>query len=245
MTDVLTEGNAAKLYCLSWIERYAADKEALSILDLGCGTALNFVKLLQHYPHIRYVGIEPSGDACDQARKHTVGLNAMIFRGYAYNIYGKLIEEQFDLVTSFSVLEHVYRRLDYLRTVKACLKPEGYVLMNYDAGHFVHPASWRERIKNRVGPVLAQFGAEQYYQSFVREAEFRALVTKARLTILEARSFNTALKGIYRLVPEDDRPAFMERWLSMERWLNERNLEYDDTRAKHWLTRNFILTHGA
>jgi SAM-dependent methyltransferase len=245
MTDVLTEGNAAKLYCLNWIERYAQDRNSLTILDLGCGVALNFVRLLEKYPHIYYLGIEPSAAACEQARKNTDGLNATILRGYAYNIHGNLIEDQFDLITSFSVFEHVYRRLEYLRTVKACLKPEGYALLNYDAGHFAHPASLRERVKNLVGPLLAQFGAEQYYQSFVREADFRNLVTKARLTILEARSFNTGLKGIYKYLHERDRAAFMEHWLGIENWLNERNIAYDDPRAKHWLTRNFILTHGA
>lgn len=245
MTEVLTEGNAAKLYCLNWIERYAQERDSLTILDLGCGKALNFVRLLQKYPHIYYLGIEPSAAACDQARKNTSGLNATILRGYAYNIYGNLIQDQFDLITSFSVFEHVYRRLDYLRTVKACLKPDGYVLINYDAGHFVHPPNLRGRMKNLLGPILAQFGVEQYYQAFVHEADFRALVTRARLTILEARLFNTGLKGLYKLVPEQDRSAFMEYWLGIENWLNERNIDYDDSLARHWLTRNFILTHGA
>ena len=78
--ELLTEGNAAKLYCLNWLDRYAASKPDATILDLGCGKALNFVKLLQKYPGLRYVGIEPSPAAYELARKNTAGLNATIRR---------------------------------------------------------------------------------------------------------------------------------------------------------------------
>ena len=243
--ELLTEGNAAKLYCLNWIDRYAASKPDATILDLGCGKALNFVKLLQKYPDLRYVGIEPSPAACELARRNTAGLNATIINGYAYDVFGKYLEEQFDIIVSFSVFEHVYHRLEYLRAAKACLKPEGYFLINYDAGHFIQPASFREWAKNKVGPILARLGQERYYQSFVHDQSFRAMLPQVGFNIREVRGFNTRLKGVYKLIPPENRVEYMSRWFDFEMWLSDLNLPYDDTRADTWFTRNYILTHAS
>src|SRR5215467_4522633 len=77
--DVLTVGNSAKLYCLNWIEQYAQRNAGkISILDLGCGTALNFVALLKKYPQIHYVGIEPFKGACLAAERNLKGLDGTI-----------------------------------------------------------------------------------------------------------------------------------------------------------------------
>lgn len=242
--ELLTEGNTAKLYCLNWIDRRAVTKPDLTILDLGCGQARNFVKLLQTHPQMRYVGIEPSPTDCEAARRNLAGLNATIHNGYAYDVFGKLVQEPFDLVVSFSVMEHVYRRVAYLQSVKNCLKPDGYALINYDAGHFVGQLNLRERLKNIIGPLLARFGQERYYQSFVREADFQAMVKQVGLKVAEARSFNTHLKGVYKHVPADRRTDFMRRWLELETWLNDLKIPYDDSKAQTWFTRNFVLTHG-
>lgn len=245
--DLLTEGNAAKLYCLNWIDQYVAQKEntPISILDLGCGRALNFVKLLQKNPTIRYVGIEPSPVDCEAARKNMAGLNANIINGYGYDIYGKLVQEQFDLIVSFSVFEHVFQRQEYLRAAKPCLKPDGYFLINYDAGHFVQPVGLRERLKNLVGPTMAKLGRERYFQAFVPEADFQRMSTQAGFKIVEARSFNTHLKGIYKHIPPEARAEFMQKWLDFEEWLNALNMPYNDQKARTWFTRNFILAHAS
>ncbi len=244
--NLLTEGNSAKLYCLNWIEQYVvSQKRDISILDLGCGSALNFVKLLQRHKNVQYTGIEPSPAACETARQNMAGLNATIVNGAAYNIYGQTVHEQFDLVVSFSVFEHVYRRPDYLRSAKTCLKPDGYFLINYDAGHFVHPGNLKERTKNLIGPILARLGRERYYQSFVSEADFQSMVSQLNFKVTEALSFNTQLKGVYKVIPSEHRDDFMEKWLDFEQWLNSLNMPYTDDQARHWLTRNFILRHSS
>jgi SAM-dependent methyltransferase len=244
--NLLTEGNAAKLYCSNWIEQYIESKKGeISILDLGCGNALNFVKLLQKYKNVRYTGIEPSATACEKARHNLAGLNATIVNGLAYNIYGQSIHEQFDLVVSFSVFEHVYRRLDYLRSAKTCLKPDGYFLINYDAGHFVSPGNLRERTKNLIGPLMARLGRERYFQAFVPEVDFQSMATQLNFRVIEARNFNTQLKGVYKIIPSEHQADFMEKWLDFEQWLNSLNMPYEDDKARYWRTRNFILTHAS
>ncbi len=244
--NLLSEGNAAKLYCLNWIEQYVVSQNRdISILDLGCGSAFNFVKLLQNYKNVRYIGIEPSPAACETARQNLSGLNATIVNGPAYNLYGQVVHEQFDLVVSFSVFEHVYRRLDYLRSVKTCLKSDGYFLINYDAGHFVYPGNLRERMKNLMGPILARLGQERYYQAFVSEADFQRMVTQLDFKVIEALNFNTQLKEVYKIIPTEHRADFMEKWLNFEQWLNSLHISYEDSQSRYWLTRNFILTHSS
>ena len=238
---MLTVGNSAKLYCLKWIEAQIAQStnEEVTLLDLGCGTGNNFVRLLQAYPQVRYVGIEPS-DTAVQARRNLSGLNATIFQDYAYDVQNRLVREQFDIVVSFSVLEHVYWRQAYLQTAKDCLKPTGHFLINYDAGHFI-AGNWRDSLKNRVGPLLARLGNERYYQALVRDADFRARAQTSGLKIVDAKSFNTRLKSVYKVIPAAHQDDYMQHWLDFELYLNTLDIDYDDSKAVLWFTRNFIL----
>ena len=235
-------GNAAKLYCLAWIEQFAqATERPIRLLDLGCGAALYAVELMTHCPNIQFVGIEPLAKDVAQARQNLRNFNATIIEGYAYAaIRPQLPHESYDIVLSFSVFEHVYERLAYLQFVHDCLNENGVCLMNYDAGHF-HSTYWKERAKTLLGGVLARFGNQAYYQAFVREEDFKRWVQEAKLTIQEAKMFNTSLKGIYRTIPEAHKQAYVERWLEMEMWLNELGIAYHDALSKAWVTRNYIL----
>lgn len=238
----LTTGNSAKLYCLDWIAAQAEARDgALTILDLGCGTGANFIELLKRYPGVRYTGVEPSGAACAEARRILPPAQATIHQSYAYDVMGRLVQEPFDVVVSFSVLEHVYRRPAYLKAARDCLKADGRFLINYDAGHFVNPNGIKERAKNIIGPLLAPLGIERYYQRFVPEAEFRADAANAGLEILEARAFNTGLKGIHKLIPPEHSAEHMRRWLDYELWLDTIGTPYRDDLARIWRSRNFIL----
>jgi len=238
--ELLTTGNTAKLYCLQWIEQRARAHEVRSILDLGCGTAGNFVRLLERYPEVRYVGVEPSRAACEAARSNLTGRRAEIVQAYAYDV-PKLVAGPFDVVVSFSVFEHVHQRQRYLDGVCASLAPDGRCLINYDAGHFVQPAGLKERAKNVIGPLLARLGVEGYYQRFVPDQAFRRMVERAGLEILEAKSFNTRLKGVHKGIPPEHQAEHMRRWLDYELWLSSLDLPYDDGAARTWFTRNFIL----
>lgn len=238
----LTTGNSAKLYCINWLDDYIQQQgEDIRVLDVGSGTSKDLVRLLHKYPQVRYVGIEPSAAACEIARRDLHGTNAQIINDYAYDLMGNLVHEPFDVVLSFSVMEHVVQRQRHLNGIAACMGAESYFLINYDAGHFVHPASLKERAKNIIGPLLAQIGIERYYQRFVYEDEFQQMVTAAGLQIADEKFFNTSLKGIHKLVPEPHKEAHMQRWLDYELWLNETELAYDDAYAPYWVTRNFIL----
>ena len=246
MTSLFTAGNSAKLYCLNLIEKIVIRQGgSLTLLDLGCGAAANFPKLMEKYPGLHYVGVEPSAADCETARKNLSSFNATIINAPAYG----LELEPADIVISFSVLEHVYRRMDYLQTVKRTMKANGLFLINYDSGHFIHPdpasilSMGSDRWKNRYGRLMALLGREEYFQAFVQEEEFWLLLDKTELRVLESKFFNTDLKNIYKLVPSDDVEEYMKRWLDFELYLNSMPVRYDDSMAKWFRTRNFVIIH--
>jgi cyclopropane fatty-acyl-phospholipid synthase-like methyltransferase len=233
---LLTSSNAAKLYSLQLIEEHVARLPAATVLDLGSGEGGSFVELLRRHEHVRYVAVDPSPDACRRAERRLAGLNAAVVNAPAYDVeLGPA-----DVVASFSVFEHVYRRRRYLECARANLAPDGILCVNYDAGHFVRPGR-RDRWKGRLGRVLALAGREWWYQSFVREADFRTVAAEVGLEIVDERFFNTDLKTIWPLVPAESRDAFMCRWLDLELWLNGVGIAYGDELAPVFRTRNFVL----
>jgi SAM-dependent methyltransferase len=232
----LAVGNTAKLYCLRLIDAAAKDAAGeFRIVDLGCGTGSNFVELLLRRPNVAYVGVEPSRGAAEEARRLLPG--AEIINKPAYDVR----VEPAHAVVSFSVLEHVVDRARYLESVRANLRADGRVYLNYDSGHFVADADLLERAKAFASQVVARLGSESRYRARVREDELTALVAGAGLRITEARSFNTDLKRLFPLVPEERRASFMERWLAFELELNELGIEYRDDLASIFRTRNFLL----
>jgi SAM-dependent methyltransferase len=237
---LLSHGNSAKLYCLQLIDNAAARADGeFRILDLGCGTGFNFVELLRRRPNVRYVGVEPSPRTAEQARRTLTSAEILNQTASGLRI------EPADIVVSFSVLEHVVDRARYFESIRANLGPRGRVYLNYDSGHFVADANVIERAKTSASHVLARIGSESRYRARVRDDEFRALVAEAGLDIVEDKVFNTDVKRLYPLVPEQRRDVFMEQWLAFELQLNELGLEYRDELASLFRTRNVILeNHG-
>ena len=229
-------GNAAKLYCLQLIEQTAAATEGdFRILDLGCGTGSAFVDLVRRRPNVRYVGIEPLRAAAEEARRNLPGAEIVNRTAYGLSV------EPAHAVVSFSVLEHVVDRPRYFEAVRANLRPDGRAYLNYDSGHFVADADLLERAKTLASHALARFGSESRYRARVTSEEFDSLVAGAGLRIADDKVFNTDLKRLFPLVPEEHRGAFLERWLDFELGLNELGLTYSDEHASLFRTRNVLL----
>jgi len=219
----LAVGNTAKLYCLQLIDRAAAETaEEFRIVDLGCGTASNFVELLRRRPNVSYVGVEPSRAAAEEARRRLP--EAEIVNAAAYGVR----VGPGHAVVSFSVLEHVVDRARYLEAVRANLHSEGRVYLNYDSGHFVADADLRERAKALAARLLARLGSESRYRARVHEARFGTLAA-----------------GLLPLVPRERRAGFMASWLAFELQLNELGIKYHDELASIFRTRNFVLEPAA
>jgi cyclopropane fatty-acyl-phospholipid synthase-like methyltransferase len=229
-------GNTAKLYCLQLIEQAAAATDGdFRVLDLGCGTGSAFVELVRRRPNVRYAGVEPLRGAAEEARRLLPGAEIINRSAYGLSV------EPAHAVVSFSVLEHVVDRPRYFEAVRANLRPDGRVYLNYDSGHFVADADLSERAKTFASHVLARLGSESRYRARVTTDEFRALVADAGLRVTDDKVFNTDLKRLVPLVPEERRADFLERWLGFELGLNELGLTYSDELASLFRTRNVVL----
>jgi SAM-dependent methyltransferase len=237
VSGLLTRGNTAKLYCLQLIDEAAARSGGeFRIVDLGCGDGRNFVELLRRRGNVRYVGVEPSRTAAESARRLLP--DAQIVNEPAYGVrFGPA-----HAVVSFSVLEHVVDRARYFEAVRANLAAEGRVFLNYDSGHFGPDTGLVERTKASTARVLARVGSESRYRAPVAEDEFRELVAGASLRVADDKGFNSDLKRAYRDLADEDRDAFMERWLAFELELNAEGFRYDDRLFK---TRNVVLEQGS
>ena len=251
--DEYFRGNSAKSYCCALIDSLAAENPALSILDLGCGDGTQLLPMLRRHPGIRYVGVEPSGRSAAAARRLLEPLGAQIVHCKAEDYRGA---ESADCIVSFSVLEHVVNRIGYMQAVSGNLASTGLALINYDSGHFLVPPDVDPRVvavravRSWVGRTVRNFlvtglGAQKEYQRFVRAGEFDVLARQSGLEVVEARNFNTSLKTVAKHVPFSRRLEFERRWADLEMWLDDAGVEYHDSLAGVFTSRNIVLRKRA
>ena len=223
---------AAQHFNLGAYEQYVRDFAVLlppqaRILDLGCGTAKDYINLLELYPDIDYTGIDPDKRACWEAKDNLYSANAKVITADACALNGQF-SQKFDIVTSFSVFEHIKNRQAFIQFAYDCLKPGGYFLINYDNGHALH---WQEAHLRLMRKCF-----------FVKDYDFTELTQNAGFTIIDNKFFNSlGLKGIIHITPDGTKETYMIKWLDYEIWLNTIGMEYDDSMAKYFRTRNFIL----
>ncbi len=123
-----------------------------SILDLGCGTSLPFVPLLEKYPNLVYIGIEPSHKSVQVAKKNTGKFkNARIYNSSGYSQVKDMQWGKFDLVVSLSVLEHVKHLEKFLKNSISAAKKGGRIVHRWDLGHALYPSSFKEELQVWLG----------------------------------------------------------------------------------------------
>jgi 2-polyprenyl-6-hydroxyphenyl methylase/3-demethylubiquinone-9 3-methyltransferase len=200
-------GNAAKMRIIGRI----TDGLSKTVLDYGAGTGAAWAQVLPHHPEIDLVCFEP-----DPKRASVLRGNVPV----VYDLCPSDITERFDIIVSFSVLEHVYRRGAYLTHCYRLLKPGGTLFLNYDNGHFRSPGSRMEAVRNLLAPILPYIGMVKHYQASVLPEEADRLVAEAGFAVVDDRYENLpAFKAMARTAT--DRAAFGRLWLDAEARLNE------------------------
>lgn len=96
------------------------------LLDIGCGTG-NFLAAARDAGY-RVTGIELDRKAASFA-KERLGLQRVLPLTIA-DFVQQTANETFDVVTFFEVLEHQAEPAEFLRGVKACLKPRGTIALS-------------------------------------------------------------------------------------------------------------------
>lgn len=103
-----------------------AAPSAGELLDIGCGTG-NFLAAARKAGY-RVSGIELDRNAARFA-KERLGLER-VFPLTISEFAVQQTQERFDVVTFFEVLEHQTTPAEFLQSVKACLRPRGFIALS-------------------------------------------------------------------------------------------------------------------
>ncbi|MFA5009623.1 MAG: class I SAM-dependent methyltransferase [Patescibacteria group bacterium] len=104
----------------------------LEVLDIGCGTGINYIWLKQWG---RVIGLDPSPEALAYCREHHAYDELVQADGTNLPFRG-----QFDLITAFDVLEHTVDDINALQNWHIALKPNGYVFITVPAYQWLFSA---------------------------------------------------------------------------------------------------------
>jgi len=114
--------------------------EIKTVLEIGCGTGIYPVKNKQMFETFQYLGIDISQDAINFCKKNSP------YEFKCEDFIKKDSEEQFDLVFSHAVIDHVYDIDTFLKRIINATKK--YAFVNSYRGYFPnlkkHKMQWRD-----------------------------------------------------------------------------------------------------
>ncbi|APB32859.1 hypothetical protein GlitD10_0545 [Gloeomargarita lithophora Alchichica-D10] len=250
-------GNSAKAQVVQHILAQVANATHSVVFDYGCGDGGYWPDILRDYPQIQWWGFEPQGKRRQKAQQRLAGLAAKVLD------WTELQNAQInaDFIVSFSVLEHVYDRYQYLQMAQKQLAPQGVFYLNYDDGHFrplldlSQPKTWPSALKvafhNWVAPLLARCGYVAPFQQRVIRAEIDHLIQGLGWRVERVFYSNLeCLKSLIKTLPDGEKAAFTQVWVDLEATLN---CQFTHTGALHlgdssnlWTvmpSRTLVLTH--
>ncbi len=124
--------------------------EETKILELGCGRATAIIPVLEAFPNLLYVGVEPDKKSAAAAAERLKDYrNAKIFNQLAYDKINGY--ESFDLCLSLSVLEHVKQLERFLVSSIESVRTGGRIIHRYDLGHALYPSSLKGKFQVFLG----------------------------------------------------------------------------------------------
>ena len=109
----------------SVLARWLPPMNNLSILDIGCGTGINYWWLKNWG---RVVGVDPSPEALAFSRAQGAYDELFQIDGTALNRHN-----EFDLAVAFDVLEHIEDDLAALKSWHQAIKPGGFLMLTVPA----------------------------------------------------------------------------------------------------------------
>jgi len=98
-------------------------KPESTVIDVGAGYGIFLEEFLKQCPDSKCVAIEPSDSLSEVCKSK--GIDTRV--GMLEEVEG--LEAEADLVTCFEVLEHVHSPLEFLRSIFATIKPDGYAVI--------------------------------------------------------------------------------------------------------------------
>lgn len=183
-------------------EAVAENGGSVKVLELGCGKAEYVPSMIEKYPQLEYVGIEPIEDSFLGAKKNLEGVpRTNISSQLGYDSIDGLEDESFDIIISFSVLEHVKHLDRFLKMSARYVKKGGRMVHRYDLGHALYPWSLKETLHVFLGNHFSAILPERQFVRYVPMDEVEKLYRKFtiepdRYTYHQMRSHKALEKGI-------------------------------------------------
>lgn len=152
---------------------------SLRVLELGCGTASYVPAMIEKYPQLEYVGIEPMTESFAKADDILEGVprSKIIFQ-LGYDKIDGIEDGSFDVVISFSVLEHVKHLDAFMKLSSKYLKSGGLMIHRYDLGHALYPTGIKEYVHLFLGNNFPQVLPETKFVRYVPMDEVSSLYEK-------------------------------------------------------------------
>jgi SAM-dependent methyltransferase len=243
--DIIS-GNCAKYFAQKEIMKTLHHRVSLgkssTVVDLGCGDGSKWAWLASQRwsSQIRFFGFDPDAEAIKKAQARFPSWTLVAAPAYAI----KAVVDTADVIVSFSTLEHVYKRREFIQAARSIMLGSSEFYLNYDNGHFLGPGEWR----NIFGPVLARLGVERYYQSFVWQGEVEGLLKDCELQVVRELNFHQATRKEFQKVLADTSSMkhYMDAWLDFELKVNaflegEPKARREANSNKYHLSKLFIL----
>jgi len=91
------------------------------VLDIGCGNGFMDYDIVNQVPNVKIVGIDMKKENINFACSHYKHANLKFVYGDALNV---LPDETFDVIMLSNVLEHIEKRVEFLKRIIKQLKPK-------------------------------------------------------------------------------------------------------------------------
>ena len=133
-----------------------------TMLDLGCGEGRHIFGLMEKFPDLKCIGLDPHIESLDKAFEGLKFLESIsntktnFLSGSAYSL--QFSDDSFDLVVCSEVLEHLHDYKDAIKEINRVLKPVGQFLASVPA-EFPEKICWllSEAYQNQPGGHLRIF----------------------------------------------------------------------------------------
>ena len=133
-----------------------------TMLDLGCGEGRHIFGVMEKFPDLKCIGLDPHIESLDKALEGLKFLESIsntktnFLSGSAYSL--PFSDDSFDLVVCSEVLEHLHDYKDAIKEINRVLKPGGQFLASVPA-EFPEKICWllSEAYQNQPGGHLRIF----------------------------------------------------------------------------------------